>query len=177
MTRRVRSRQRAADAGQALTEFVLVVPLFLAMLWGLVTLISLARARLQVAIVAHAVAREAQAGVLDADALTSLAKSYGRGCGMSPAAADSLRVEVGNSVGGLGLGGTSMFGEVMELASGWVRLRVKARVQVPDALRLLTGPVELASETTCVIGTWKAPWALLGRLIRMPDPRAEQGNR
>ncbi len=147
------------------------------MLWGLVTLVVLARSRLQVAIVAHAVAREAQAGQLPPESLTALAKAYGRGCGMGRAAVDSLRVEVGSGAGGLGLGGAGLFGSVIGMASGWNRLTVRARVPVPDALRLLTGPAEFRSETTYVAGTWKAPWTLLNGLLKMPDPRAEKGNR
>jgi hypothetical protein len=96
---------------------------------------------------------------------------------MGRAAVDSLRVEVGSGSGGLGLGGMSLFASVAEMASGFHRLTVRARVPVPDALALLTGPVEFRSETTCVVGTWKAPWTLLNGLLKMPDPRSEKGSR
>ena len=81
------------EAGAALAEFALVVPLFLAMVWGIVTLVSIGRAQLEVAIVAHAVMREAEAGVVEPPDLTGLARAYGLACGMGRDAANSLTVQ------------------------------------------------------------------------------------
>lgn len=164
----------SADAGASLAEFALVIPLFLAMIWGLVTLVSIARARMQVAILAHAVMREAEAGIVEPAALTGLAKSYGRACGMGRAAVDSISVEVGDGGGGIEAGGAALFDRVARRAAGSTRIAVRARVPVPDGLRLLTGPLEAACSNVCVAGTWKQPWGMLKELVSLPDPRKEK---
>lgn len=171
--RRERSRHCSGDSGAALVELALVAPLFIAVVWGLVTLTALARSRLQVATVAHAVMREVQAGVSDTAELTRAARAYARACGMARADAGSIVVELGEGSAGLGLEATGAFAGVAKRASGWKRVSVRARVRVPDSLRLLTGPAELRCENVCVTDCWKAPWSLVSGIFRMPDPRRE----
>jgi Flp pilus assembly protein TadG len=157
-----------SQRGAALVEFALVIPLFLSILWGLVTLVAIARARLQIAIVARAVVREAAAGVRDREPLTEVARVYARACGMDPSAVASLTAEARAGGVKLGVAGGKVFGWLVGVASWTQVVAVRARVRIPDSLRLLVGPVEIECANTCVVGTWKEPWAMLGRLIPLP---------
>lgn len=68
------------EAGAALLEFVLCLPLVLVVVYGLLTLTALIRAKYQVVLVAHAVMREAVTGA-DPQTLNALAKVYARAAG------------------------------------------------------------------------------------------------
>ncbi len=67
--------------GVALLEFALCLPLFLAVIYGMWTLASLVRATYQVAVIEHAVMREAVAGTTKPATLTALARGYARAVG------------------------------------------------------------------------------------------------
>src|ERR1043166_1534568 len=77
------SRQEAApQRGAALLEFALVAPLFLSVIYGIRGIVTLSRARQELAIIAHAVMREAEAGVTSEAVLTALANGYAKSMGM-----------------------------------------------------------------------------------------------
>ena len=166
MKRLHRSGRRPGERGQALVEFVLLLPLALAFLFGIVTVASLARARYQVALVAHGVMREAAGGMTAAD-LNAAAQVYARAAGLSPRA--TLTVTVGAAAAGGAPAGTGggLLARLGRVATPGTPVTVRALVPVSAPLfRLLPGggwlvggylPVTCTS--TCLIGTWKSPAA------------------
>ena len=74
------SKLYVQEEGAALLEFVFCLPLFLVVVYGLLSLTALVRGRYQVVLVAHAVMREAVTGA-EPEALNALARAYARAAG------------------------------------------------------------------------------------------------
>lgn len=140
-------------------EFALSVPLFLFIIWGLVTMVSLSRAKLQVAMVAHAVMREAAGGQTDEDELGKLGKAYAKAIGMNEKTRDSMKVKVGS---GLVPTGGGVLSAVLPIPQ---RVTVEVSAKVPDSLRIFTGPVTLSCSHDVLTGTWKDPWKLIFKIF------------
>ena len=165
MKRFHRSGRRHGERGQALVEFVLLLPLALAILFGIVTVASLARARYQVALVAHGVMREAAGGMTGAADLNAAAQVYARAAGLSSRA--TLTVTVGAAAGAPAGAGGGLLARLGRVASPGTPVTVRALVPVSAPLfRLLPGGGWLAGgylpvscTSTCLIGTWKSPAA------------------
>lgn len=170
MKRTRRNRQATAQRGVALLEFALVAPVFLALIYGIRGLATLSRARYDLAVVSHAVMREAESGVTSEAVLTALANGYVKALGLR--LTDHLIVTV--EPAGMAVPGASAAGPVRSLlaaAAPGVRVRVSALVPVGAILpgRWSHGfPMQCSS--VCLIGCWKSPMGMLKKVLSVPEP-------
>ncbi len=168
--RRFRRHQHGCgQRGAALLEVALVTPLFLTIVYGTWNLVALARARYQLAVVAHAIMREAAAGTTSATLLTGLANGYAKAIVLPATAHVVVTVE------SAGLptvpGGTPVgpFRSLFAAATPGTRIKVAAVLPVGRPLRRIwSAGLPVAFESVCISGTWKAPFAALGRVLHIP---------
>ncbi len=155
--------------GAALLELALILPLFVAVIYGVWGVALAARARWQLATVAHAVMREVAAGTLDPWTLKGLAQSYAEA---DPGRFSALTVEVAPE--DLGLGAS---GGLAGLVASWLSdLVTGVRVTVTASYRL-TGPlrrvfpegVHMSYSNTVLVDPWKYPIARLASVIGLPS--------
>ncbi len=162
-------RRGPGQCGAALLEFALVAPLFLSLVYGLRGIVMLSRARYQLAVVAHAVMREAAAGVTSEPVLTALANGYARGIGLSLTDRVVVTVESAGMPSAPAAALPGPFQSLLAGASPGTRIRVTGMVPVG---RLLPGrwsagfPVTYSS--VCLIGSWKSPGKMLARALVVP---------
>jgi Flp pilus assembly protein TadG len=156
---RFHRRESSAQRGVALLEFALCLPLILSVIYGTWTLISISRAKLRLAGVAHAVMREAAAGTVDAQILTRLAKGYAKASGVPASWMIEATVDQGTD-----LPFNLMWIPNMALRylaaefTGGIRVGVRARVPVSGALRLIwPGGIPMECSSVCLYDTWHSP--------------------
>jgi len=133
-----RWKPRKGESGAAFMEFALALPLFIFTIWGFITVISLSRAKLQLAMVTHAVVREAAAGLTDSGRLTMLGRAYAEAVGMGKEVADTVHIKASGSL----------------LVTN---ITVSVSPQIPDSLKMLTGGLVMTCTNDCVADTWKNP--------------------
>lgn len=166
MIRHSRTRPARAESGAALLEFALVAPVFCMLLWGIVALAALARARSQLEMVAHAVVRHAAGGEKNAAKLERLATGYAAAAGLRA----PVRVTVKASGIQTGLGGA------LPVGLGWVagasafakEVRCEARVRLPVISRLrgaIPDSLTLTCVNTVVPDTWSNNFGITKRLF------------
>ncbi len=165
MERHSRRRGRG-ERGVALLEFALVAPVFFMLLWGIVALAALARARQQLDSVHHAVVRHAAGGEKRAVVLERYAKTYADAAGLrTPVRVTVKASSIGTGLGGLlptGVGwvaGASAFAKEVRSELG-VRLPVISRLRgaIPDR-------ITLACSNKVVPDTWSNNFGITDRLF------------
>ena len=158
--------RRRDERGVALLEFALVIPLFFMMLWGIVALAALSRARQQLDVVHHAVVRHAAGGEKRSEMLERYAKSYADAAGLR----SRVRVTVRASSIGTGLGG------ILPVGLGWVagasafakEVRSETEIRLPVISRLrgaIPDRVTLVCINTVVPDTWSNNFGITERLF------------
>ena len=129
-------------------------------MWSLLTLVSVARVKMQTAMVMHALVREAAGGLTDEGKLRQLASGYAQVIGMPYSARQTMTVTVGCRWLNNGFG--QFLAVVLPLP---YRVSVSVAAPVPDAMRILTGPVRITCTNDIVVGTWKDPWNIVLKLF------------
>ena len=166
----MRFKKAVSQRGAAMLEFAICLPLILSVICGAWSLLSLLRTRQQVTMVAHAVMREAAAGVTDENVLTALAAVYGREIGMNPAV--PVRVSLGS--GGLSAVLLSRIPAgplrgIFSAAAVGTQVRVSAIVPFSGFLgRLFPAGMPLESSVVLLIDPWKSPFSKIGNALKIP---------
>lgn len=152
--RRIR-RGRDREAGSALLELALSLPLFLVVICGLTAVVGLAQARFELAVLTRAAVREVAMGNTSPAFLNPLVNAYaGR---RDAAAADRYVVLVGDDGAGASFGEWLMTG---------TRVAVRRRVAVPRGVTAFLPPAVVMEDRAVVLtDTWKHPWSRLARLL------------
>lgn len=144
----------------------MVVPVFFMLLWGIVALATLARARAQLDMVSHAIVRHAAGGEKKAAVLERYARNYAEACGLRT----PVRVTVKASSIGTGLGG------LLPVGLGWVagasafakEVRCETDCRLPVIARL-RGAIPQTVTLTCVNkvvpDTWSNNFGITDRLF------------
>lgn len=162
---------RSPQAGAALLEFALVAPLFLAIIYGIRGIVTLSRARYELAVVSHAVMREAAAGVTEETTLTALANGYAKFMGLR--LTDRLVVTL-EPAGMPSAAVVATPGPIRSLlANGVPGVRIRVSSLVPAGAILpgrWTRGFPMQCSSVCVIGSWKSPMAMLKKAVTVPDP-------
>lgn len=160
----LQKRERGrGEAGTALTEFALCLPVITMVICGSWTIISLLGARYQMALIAHAVMREATGGVMNDDSLSVLAQGYARA--MNARRLERISVEIGSA--GPPADAGPLVAVIAHLVPASV-VRVRANVVVPGPLgRAWPDGMNLECSTVCLLDPWKDPLSILGDLMAL----------
>ena len=150
MAKRAVRRGRCSERAQALVEFAVAVPVMLMlfqMTWAVVTIAGF---RLQAAVVAHAMMREAAAGTEDPRLLTVLANAYAKEVGMPRRAV--ITVTTGEEDAGAAFGGmlAGMFAGTRVNVTAWMPATGPLKLFFPLGVR-----VRHSSSVIC--DPWKSP--------------------
>ncbi len=142
-------------------EFAITAPFFALLIVGTARIAQLAFIRYRLALVTHAVMREAAAGVTDARALTVLANAYARTGGLGEAVPLAVLVERAAFAQPASMG-AGMFRSLAQRFTPGSRIRVRCTVP----LRGLVGavfPHGLSMECAVVVmaDPWKSPFRKL----------------
>lgn len=184
-------RSGISQRGAALLELALAAPLFLVVIYGILSVSCLARGRYQLALITHGVMREAAGGQTEGYALSQCARRYAEAAGMGREAAVVVEVSpVSLSLGGAGpdmsprqsllggifpgiyLGAQSGF-QIAGIIGGRmgraVRVTVRAAVPVGGLFRRIwPRGVPLESSFVCLPGVWQSPLELVRELVPLP---------
>ena len=149
---------RPPCAGQALVEFAVAVPVMLMLFHMTWAMVMISGFRLQVALVAHAMMREAAAGTEDPRLLTALANAYAKEVGIPRRAV--ITVTVGEEDAEAAFGGM--------LAGMFAGTRVNVAAWMPA-----TGPlkfffplgVRVRHSSSVVSDPWKSPMSRFKNML------------
>lgn len=163
-------KDTAGQGGAALLEFVLVAPLFLSLIYGLRGIVTLSRARQELAIISHAVMREAESGVTNEAVLTGLANGYAKSMGMHLSDRLVVTLESAGLPSPVASGVPGPIGGLLASAAPGVRVKVTSLIPVGAILpgRWSHG-FPMKCSTVCLIGCWKSPVAMLKNVLPVPS--------
>jgi len=162
---------RSTQSGAALLEFALVAPLFLAIIYGIRGIATLARARYELAVVSHAVMREAEAGVTEESTLTALANGYAKFMGLRLTERLVVTLEPAGMPSAAAVATPGPIRSLMANVLPGVKIRVSSLVPAAAILPgRWTRGFPMQCSAVCVTGCWKSPMAMLKKAVAVPDP-------